>query len=94
MTPFRDPKYVKYTPILTLGLLESANVLQLIHMWSTGTSVGQSPWGWLCVNLALLLWLNWYTVFTPDQKLAIYGTCVGIVLNAAVIATTIYLQHP
>lgn len=92
MNILRNKDIIKHTPILTTGLLESANLFQLYEMWSTNTSAGQSPWGWICVNLALLLWLNWYYTFTPEQKTAIYATIVGLFINASVILSTFILK--
>lgn len=60
---------------------------QLWQMWSTGTAAGQSIMGWISVNLALILWLNFYHTFTPDQKFAIWGTRLGLLLNGSVIAS-------
>lgn len=79
-------------PVITLFLLEFANISQLYTMWTTRTSAGQNPIGWISVNAALVLWLLWYLEFTPEKKLAIYATAVGICINAVVIVTTFYFQ--
>lgn len=87
-----DPRWVDKTPILTTLLLEAANVQQLVRMWSEGSAEGQSITGWLSVNVALLLWLNFYRVVTPHATWAIRGTLFGVVMNAAVILTVAWFQ--
>jgi hypothetical protein len=88
----RDRAWVLRTPIISVLLLEAANVQQLVHMWSEWTAAGQSLWGWACVHAALWLWLNFYIVITPDAKWAIRGTIMGIFLNGAVILTVLFFR--
>jgi uncharacterized protein with PQ loop repeat len=93
MTPwYRQPALVSKTPIVAVVLLELANVSQLTRMWSTGTADGQSVVGWMCVNVALLLWLNFYLTFTPTQRWAIWGTVLGIGMNTSVILSVLWLR--
>jgi hypothetical protein len=73
-------------------LLEGVNIQQLWRMWTEHTSAGQSVTAWLSVNLALWLWLNFYLVFNRQNKFAIYGTAVGIFLNACVLATVLWFR--
>jgi hypothetical protein len=87
-----DKRIVSKTPILTTFLLEIANVLQLWEMWTTGTAEGQSTQGWICVNLALLLWYNFYRVMSPELVWAKRSTAVGIAINSIVILSTLILQ--
>ncbi len=89
----RNPKFVALTPIFSVAMLEIANVQQLIQMWTTKTADGQSLGGWCCVAVALLLWLNFYLTFNKAQKWAIYGTILGIVMNASVIASVIKFRY-
>lgn len=84
---------VDKTPILTTILLEAANVQQLYRMWTERTAAGQSITAWMSVNIALLLWLNFYLVFNRDNKYAIWGTTVGVLLNSLVIATVAYFRY-
>lgn len=93
MKVFLDPKWVARTPIASVALLEMANVQQLWRMWTEWSSAGQSLWGWLFVNIALWLWLNFYRVLTPDAKWAIRGTMLGIALNAAVLVSVALLRY-
>lgn len=88
----KDPKWVEKTPIVTTLLLESANISQLHRMWTEWTAEGQSIWGWVMVNIALLLWLNFYLVITPKAKWAIWGTAFGIAMNSAVILTVLWFR--
>jgi hypothetical protein len=84
------------TPLLTTLLLEWANVGQLWRMWTVKSALGQNVWSWLCVHLALWLWLNFYIVIMPPSKgrtLAVTGTTVGIVLNGAVVLTVAYFRY-
>jgi uncharacterized protein with PQ loop repeat len=88
-----NPEWVARTPIITTLLLEAANVQQLFRMWTEGTAKGQSMTAWISVNVALLLWLNFYRVITPNAKWAIRGTAFGVVMNAAVILTVIFFRY-
>jgi hypothetical protein len=91
---WNNPGVVGKTPYITMALLESANCWQLWQMWTTRTAAGQSPWGWASVNLALILWWNFYRVIAPQENtLARRVTFVGICINALVIASVLYFQH-
>lgn len=92
MRPWNNPAWVSKTPLLTALLFEGANVHQLWQMWTEHSALGQSPWGWLQVNLGLWLWLNFYRVVTPQAKWAIRATVGGIVVNALVILSTLYFR--
>lgn len=89
----KNPSWVSKTPIITTILLEWANISQMIRMWTEKTAEGQSLIAWLSVQFALWLWLNFYLVFTPDQKFAIWGTRVGLIFNWGVIATIIWFRY-
>lgn len=88
-----NPKIVDKTPVVAVSLLELANVQQLYRMWTEYTAAGQSLYGWVCVNVALILWLNFYLVFNRQNKFAIYGTAFGILMNASVIASVIFFRY-
>lgn len=92
MKYWNDPYLVSKTPIITTFLLEAANLQQLYRMWTTWTADGQSVTAWISVNIALILWLNFYRVITPNEKFAIWGTTVGIALNSIVIATVLFFR--
>jgi uncharacterized protein with PQ loop repeat len=87
-------RYVEYTPIITVFLLEYANIGQLWRMWTQHSALGQNVWSWVSVNVALWLWLNYYRVMVPNglRSWAARATIVGIVLNAAVIGSVGYWQ--
>ena len=89
----KDPKIVSNTPLVTVCLLEGANVSQIWRMWTERTADGQSLAGWLMVTAALVLWANYYKVCTPDQKKAFYCTLVGICLNCIVVFSVIYFRY-
>jgi hypothetical protein len=89
---YRDPKIVKFTPIATLLAFNVGNVMHIVRMWSVGTSVGQSLWGWMLSIVALTLWCNWYIVFTPEQKIPFYTAAFSIVVNLAVALTVFILR--
>ena len=90
---WNDPKLVAYTPLITTGLLEIANIGQMLRMWTYHTAAGQNIISWCCVNLALWLWQNWYRVITPDQWVARFAIKVGISLNTGVVLTAIYFRY-
>jgi len=85
-----NKQLVMYSPIVSMVLLEGGNVLQLCKMWTYHTSEGQSAWGWLSVNIALMLWWNWYRVFAPDQRHARIATGLGICINWCLILTILH----
>jgi hypothetical protein len=89
-----DAKWVARTPMLTVALLEYANIGQLWRMWREQSALGQNVWSWIAVNAALWLWLNYYRVIVPGglRSTAARATMVGIALNGAVIATVIYFR--
>lgn len=93
MRPWNNPAVVSNTPLIAVGLLEWANLSQLFRMWTEWTAAGQSLVGWLSVHLALWLWLNFYRVITPNEKKAIYGTALGVIMNGAVILTVCYFRY-
>lgn len=88
-----NPKIVDKTPLLTTLLFESANVGQLWRMWTQSTAAGQSLWAWICVNIAMWLWLNFYLVFNRENKFAIWCTSFGILLNSFVVFTVFYFRY-
>lgn len=89
-----DPATVGWlTPMVAVGLLEFANVNQLVRMWTEWTAAGQSLWGWLSVQLALWLWLNFYRVITPNERFAFWGTGIGIAMNMAVCLTVVFFRY-
>ncbi len=92
---WNNNKFVNFTPVLTPFLLEGANISQLWRMWTEGTAEGQSIQGWILVNIALFLWLNFYRVCMPKsvgRTTAMISTAVGIVFNFAVILTVLYFR--
>jgi hypothetical protein len=90
---WNDPARVKFTPIVTTGLLEAANLNQLIRMWGEHSARGQSLQGWVCVGLALALWWNWYRVMVPGDRFARRCTAFGILMNALVVLSVIWFRY-
>jgi len=88
-----NKKIVSYTPPVAIMCLEWANLSQLIRMWTEQTAEGQSLVGWLSVWAALLLWLNFYRVCLPENKLAYWGTVVGLATNTAVWLSVIWFRY-
>jgi multidrug transporter EmrE-like cation transporter len=88
-----NPRYVSWTPVITTGLLESANVAQLVEMWTERTAAGQNLWGWLMVTGALCCWYNYYRVITPTELKAQYATLVGIGFNLSVVGSVLYFKY-
>jgi hypothetical protein len=82
-----------WTPILAVACLEWANLNQLYRMWTEWTAAGQSLWGWMSVWVALVLWLNFYRVVTPNERFAFWGTVLGIVMNSAVILSVVFFRY-
>jgi hypothetical protein len=88
--PWNDPFHVSYMPIATTCLLETANLGQIVRMWTNRTAAGQSLTS--CVNVALWLWAHWYRVLKPEQKIARFTIKVGITLNTCVILSVAYFR--
>jgi len=89
-----ESKYVKYTPLVTVLFLESANVEQIYRMWSEQTAAGQSLLGWFSVWCALVLWANYYRVIAPkENRSAFWVTMFGIGMNSVVMLTVIYFRY-
>lgn len=86
----KSPHIVDKTPIVSVLLLEVANIGQLWRMWTEHSAAGQSLFSWVSVHVALWLWLNFYSVFNPSNRWAIRGTQLGLLLNGAVILSVIY----
>lgn len=93
MNILNNPKIVDKTPVLTVFLLEGANVSQIHRMWSEQTANGQSLQGWIFVTIALILWANFYRVCCKDQKWAYYTTLFGIFINLLLVITVIYFRY-
>jgi uncharacterized membrane protein YbaN (DUF454 family) len=90
---FSNKQIWKNSPFFTTFLLETANVGQIMRMWTERTAAGQSLTSWICVGTALACWANWYRLFTPEQKIA-RNTCLfGMLVNATVISTVIYFRY-
>lgn len=87
-----DKKIVAKTPIVTVILLEFANIGQIINIIKEKSSTDHSLVSWILVCLALILWLNFYRVICPEQKIAFYSTLVGIFINLSLIFTIIYFR--
>jgi hypothetical protein len=85
--------WVSKTPILTVFLLEGANIGQIIRMWTERSALGQSLVSWLSVNLALWLWLNFYRVMLPEERWAFWATAAGIGLNTGVCLSVAYFRY-
>lgn len=93
--PFNNPALVGKTPLLTTFLLEFANAGQLWRMWAEHSAAGQNVWSWAMVNVALLLFLNFYRVNNKNgcMNFAIIGTLIGVVMNLGVIFTILYFRY-
>lgn len=91
---WNDATWVARTPMLTVLLLEYANVGQLWRMWHEQSALGQNVWSWVSINAALWLWLNYYRVIVPGglRSAAARATMVGIALNATVILTVAHFR--
>ena len=92
MKVWNDPKVVGKTPLLTVLLLEYANLGQLWRMWTQHTAAGQNLWSWISVGLALVLWINFYRVITPQEKFARWCTVLGLCLNCCVCLTVLFFR--
>lgn len=90
---YSDPKIVSKTGVLTVLLLESANIGQVWRMWTERTAAGQSLGSWISVGLALWLWCHFFRVCAPTERFAYWSTLLGITMNLLVILTVIYWRY-
>lgn len=81
------------TPIVTALLIEGGAVQQIYRIWSEGSAAGQSLTGWIGVTIAVMLWLNFYKVITPEAKWAIRTTTLAVFLNATIVASIVYWRY-
>lgn len=88
-----DKEIWKHSPIVTSLLLEGATVGQMFRMWTERTAAGQSLSSWVSVGVALLIWFNWYRIFTPEQKIARYTVALSLIFNVCVISTVVYFRY-
>jgi hypothetical protein len=93
MRPWNNPAIVSFSPIVTTCLLETANVGQMMRMWTFHTAAGQSLTAWACVQVALWLWANFYRVITPEQWVARFTIKIGIALNFGVILSVVWFRY-
>lgn len=93
MKPWSNKAVVAWSPILAGVLIETGGLSQIFRMWSEQSAEGQSLLGWIAVLLALLLWLNFYRVCTPEQKSAFWVTAVGVLVNLGVIGTVLWFRY-
>ena len=87
---WNDPAVVGKTPIVTVMLLEGANLGHIYKMWSQQSSLGQNSLSLLAVGVALVFWMNFYRVNCPGEKFAFWATFVGVMLNCSVTATALW----
>lgn len=89
-----DPKWVARYPFVTTLLLEAANVQQMWQMWMVDHGAeGQSLTGWLSVQAALWLWLNYYRVMVRGNGIAFWCQALGIAINMAVCLSVVYWRY-
>jgi hypothetical protein len=89
---YNDSKYVSKIPLLTTILFGYGAVCQMWRMWTTHTAAGQSIFGWVCVTLALMLFLQFYRIITPKEKIAFYSCLAEVFLYFGVIGSIIYFR--
>lgn len=85
-------RWASRIPIITTMLLESANLSQIIRMVTERSARGQSILSWLLVVIALLLWSYYFRVITPKEKIALWSTYLGVVINSIVLGCVIYFR--
>lgn len=90
-----NERFLLATPFLTTLLLENGNIQQLLQMWTERTAEGQSLLGWISVQIALLLWFNFYgnKLEGSSRKTALLATAVGCVFNFSVILSVVYFRY-
>jgi uncharacterized membrane protein YbaN (DUF454 family) len=88
-----NQRLVSLTPIFASCIFETASAGQIFEMWRQHSALGQSIFSWSIITLALLMWLNFYRVKTPNEKIAIWMTVFAICTNAIVISTVAYFKY-
>lgn len=90
---YSDPSIIANTPLAAMVLIDGANFGQLFRMWNEHTAAGQNLWSWLSVWVALVLFLNFYRVCCPQQRIAFWCTVVGLFMNTSVWLTVVYFRY-
>lgn len=89
---YNNPKLVTWTPLITSAILEWANLSQIWRMYCEGSSASQSLLGWVLVDIAMILWWNYYRVCTPDQRAALISIKLAILVNIIATAVVVYYR--
>lgn len=81
MDILNNKSLIAKTPLVTCLLMEWGNLGQIFQMMMTQSAKSQNLLSWWTIHLALWLWYNYYRVVTPDQKLTIRITLLGIFIQ-------------
>lgn len=92
MKLWNNPARVKFTPVVARIGFEIANIEFIVRMIETRSSRDQSLLSWVLLCGALLLWVNFYRVCTPEQIPARVMSIVAASTNMLVLATVIYFR--
>lgn len=82
------------TPVVTAILFECASIGQIFRIWSEQTSAGQNVTSWVSVLIAQALWLNFYRVKLPSERLAAWSCISGMAVNSILLASIVYWRMP
>jgi hypothetical protein len=88
-----DPVVVSKTPLAAIPFFCWFSVKQIVQMWSEYTAAGQNLAGWVFLWLALLMFLNFYRVCCPKEKLAFWGTVVEVLVVSGGLLTVAYFRY-
>lgn len=83
----------KHSPIASAIVFEISTIGHFIRMFVEKSSEGQSLISWFLVSVGLLFWVNWYRLFTPEQKIPRYVAIFSIFFHLVAAGVVVYFRH-
>lgn len=84
--------WAERAPIAASVLMEFGSIGQLWQMWHEHSSLGQNPWSWLAVLLALLLYVWHYRVCAPQLVWCLRAAWLSCGVVSAVFLTVLHFR--
>ncbi len=91
---FLDNKSIwVHSPIASAVVFEISTVGHFIRMLVEKSAAGQSLTSWLLVTVGLAFWVNWYRLFTPEQKIPRIVAMVSIFFHFVAAGAVVYFRY-
>lgn len=82
-----------FWPFMSVAMMETATIGQMIRMFREQSAKGQEPLSWLIVTIGIFGWAAWYHIMTPDHKFPKYAALFGGVANSIGMGVVIYFRY-